>query len=58
MAAYNAEETIGEAIQSVLSQDWQDWELLIIDDGSEDGTGFVIQSFQDSRINYFESKFI
>ncbi|MBE9666358.1 glycosyltransferase family 2 protein [Mucilaginibacter boryungensis] len=50
MPAYNAGKYIGEAIQSVLQQTFVDFELLIVNDGSTDGTLAVINSFDDKRI--------
>jgi len=50
MPAYNAERFIGSAIRSVLSQTFSDFELLIIDDGSVDGTKGIITAFADQRI--------
>lgn len=50
MAAYNSERFIGAAIESVLRQTYQEFELLIIEDGSTDGTLGVIRSFSDKRI--------
>lgn len=50
MPAYNTEPFIGEAIHSVLAQEYQDYELLIIDDGSTDRTLDIIHSCQDDRI--------
>lgn len=50
MPAYNAEKCIGRAIASVLGQSRGDWELLVIDDGSTDGTAAVAQSFSDPRM--------
>jgi glycosyltransferase involved in cell wall biosynthesis len=50
MPAYNAGKYIGEAIRSVLSQTFSDFELLIINDGSSDSTQLVIDSFADDRI--------
>ncbi len=52
MPAYNAEQYIGEAIESILHQTFRDFELIIIDDGSNDGTLHVIQSYaqRDKRI--------
>ncbi|NLZ16293.1 MAG: glycosyltransferase [Desulfobulbaceae bacterium] len=50
--AYNHERFIGPAVESVLAQSLADLELIIIDDGSTDGTAQVIQSYQDSRLHY------
>lgn len=50
MAAYNAEKTIGMAIQSVVDQTYQNWELLVVNDCSKDKTLEVVQSFNDQRI--------
>lgn len=44
MAAYNARAFISEAIDSVIKQTYKDWELLIIDDGSTDGTAGYVAS--------------
>src|SRR5688572_13900145 len=54
MAAHNAERFIREAIQSILTQNYPHWELLIMDDASSDGTPAVIRSFHDSRIRYYK----
>jgi len=48
--AYNHERFIGAAIESVLSQSFEDIEIIVIDDGSTDGTGEVIQGYKDSRL--------
>ncbi len=50
--AYNAAETISRAIDSVLSQECDDWELVITDDGSTDDTRAIIDSYavSDGRI--------
>lgn len=50
MAAYNSERFIGAAIESILEQTYQEFELLIIEDASTDGTLEVIQSYADKRI--------
>lgn len=49
---FNGMPYIREAIQSVMEQTYPDWELVITDDGSTDGSREVVQSFQDSRIRY------
>ena len=50
MPAYNAAKYIGEAITSVLAQSFTDFELLIVNDGSTDGTATIVSSFNDHRI--------
>lgn len=47
MPAWNRAEVIGRAIQSVLSQDYQNFELIIVDDGSTDGTLDVVNAFAE-----------
>lgn len=54
MPAYNAEKYIAEAIASVLTQSYTNWELLIVNDGSTDGTRAVIDLFKDPRIRVFD----
>ncbi|HEY5916400.1 MAG TPA: glycosyltransferase [Chryseolinea sp.] len=50
---YNRAHLIGETIHSVLDQTYTNWELIIIDDGSEDDTKNVVGKFSDPRIHYF-----
>jgi hypothetical protein len=50
MPAFNVEAYISEAIQSVLTQSVTDWELIVVDDGSCDGTVRTVGAFQDPRI--------
>ena len=56
MPAYNAASYIEEAIVSVLNQEHQNWELLIINDGSTDDTEDKVFNFSDTRIHYFKKK--
>jgi len=53
---YNAEKFIKETIESVLEQTYQDFEIIIIDDGSTDKSAEVIKSFDDKRIIYTYQK--
>lgn len=53
MPAYNHEKFIGETIDSVLCQTWQNLELIIIDDGSTDKTADIVKAYDDSRLHYF-----
>jgi len=50
---YNGEKTIIDTIESVLNQTLKDFELIIINDGSEDATLDIISSIQDLRIKVF-----
>jgi radical SAM superfamily enzyme YgiQ (UPF0313 family)/glycosyltransferase involved in cell wall biosynthesis/2-polyprenyl-3-methyl-5-hydroxy-6-metoxy-1,4-benzoquinol methylase len=54
--AYNAEEYIAAAIESVLIQNYRDFELLIINDGSTDRTEEIAHSFKDGRIRFFRQE--
>ncbi len=52
MSVFNGERFLGQAIESVLAQTFADFEFLILDDGSRDGTRQIIESYaaRDSRI--------
>jgi len=50
--AYNASRWIRESINSVLYQTYQDFELIVVDDGSTDSTGKIVHQFHDERIRY------
>ena len=53
MPAYNGEKYIGAAIESILNQTYDNFELVIIEDKSTDNTLKVIQEYNDSRISLF-----
>lgn len=54
---YNAESYISHTIESVLSQSFKDWEMLIVDDCSKDNSRKIIEQYstKDSRIKYFKT---
>jgi hypothetical protein len=53
MPVWNREATISRAIESVIAQSFNSWELLVIDDGSTDRTAQVVARYQsDKRIQY------
>lgn len=58
MPSYNCEQYIGESIMSVQQQTYENWELIITDDLSSDGTVEVVESFakNDSRIKLLRSQ--
>lgn len=53
---YNRCDLITETLNSVLGQNYEDWEAIVVDDGSTDQTRLVVQSYceKDTRIKYFE----
>lgn len=51
--AYNHEQYVGAAIDSVLNQSLSDLELIVVDDGSTDRTAEVINSYSDDRLIYY-----
>ena len=48
MPAYNAEKYINEAIESVIAQTYDNWELIIVDDGSTDKTAEIIDRYHNN----------
>lgn len=55
-AAYNARATVGSAIRSVLAQTRDDFELIVVDDGSTDGSLDTIADLDDPRIRRFRQE--
>src|ERR1700730_16992783 len=48
--AYNSEQWIGDAIRSALAQSWQCKEIIVVDDGSRDGTATVARRFASKEV--------
>lgn len=56
LPTYNRESLVTQAIESALAQSFNDFELIIVDDGSTDNTKSRIKKFTDNRIKYFWKK--
>ena len=58
MPAYNCEKYITEAIASVVNQTYPSWELIVIDDGSQDNTVNIVKGLvlKDKRINLYQNE--
>jgi len=56
MPVYNAEKYLDEAVESILNQTYSDFELIIINDCSNDNSEKIILSYDDSRIKYIKNE--
>lgn len=56
MPSYNTGKFIAESIRSVLAQTYENWELIIVDDCSDDDTDAVIAAFSDPRIHLLKNE--
>lgn len=55
LPVYDGAEYVGDAIESVLSQTYEQWELVVVDDGSTDRTPGVVRAYDDPRITLLEN---
>ena len=53
---YNKESSIAQSLKSVLSQEYDDFEVVIVDDGSTDGSGGVVEAINDPRIRLIKQE--
>lgn len=53
---YNSAQYLPETIESVLAQSWQDFEIIIVDDGSTDNTQEVVGAFNSNKIRYMRQE--
>lgn len=58
MPVYNTEKYIGKALDSILSQTFKDYEIILVNDGSRDGSATICESYKrlDNRIIYINKK--
>ncbi len=56
MSVYNGERFLSESIESILNQTFNDFEFIIINDGSTDSTEKILESYNDSRIKVSNQK--
>lgn len=56
MSCYNHEKYVRMAVDSVLQQTYSNLEFFIVNDGSTDGSGRILESYTDERIHYFDFK--
>jgi len=54
LPVYNGELFLAEAIDSILAQTYGNLELIIVNDGSTDSTSYIVRSYNDPRIRYYE----
>ncbi len=53
---YNSDKFLRESLESLLNQTYQNFEIIAINDGSQDRSRKIILSYKDSRIKYYEHK--
>lgn len=56
MPVYNSEKFLREAIDSILTQTFSNFEFIIINDGSDDESDKIIRSYKDGRIRYYQNE--
>jgi glycosyltransferase involved in cell wall biosynthesis len=56
LPTYNARGTVVAALRSVFAQSLRDWELVIVDDGSTDGSGELLKSIRDPRVRFISGE--
>ena len=56
MACFNAEKYVKQAIDSIINQTFEDWELIVVDDKSTDNTYHILNQYKDDRITIFQNE--
>jgi len=55
MPTYNRAQLIAESVDSIRNQTFTNWELIIVDDGSDDDTENIVREFKDERIQFYKA---
>lgn len=50
---YNKDKLIKKSLESVLSQEYDDFEIIVVDDGSTDSSASFVKQYEDKRLNYY-----
>ena len=53
---YNRAAFILKTIQSLLDQSYQNFEIIVVDDGSKDNTDEIVKGISDSRVSYYKKE--
>jgi glycosyltransferase involved in cell wall biosynthesis len=56
LPVYNCQQYIKDSVSSILQQTYNNFEIIIIDDGSDDGTAEILNTFKDKRIKLYKNK--
>lgn len=56
MSCYNHEKYVNDAMDSILRQTYENWELYVVNDGSTDRSGEILASYTDERIHFYDFK--
>lgn len=56
MPFYNSEKYLKRSLESILAQNFRDFQIILLDDGSNDNSVNIIKSYNDNRIKLFENK--
>lgn len=54
--SYNSAKYLADTIQSIIDQTYQNWELILVDDGSTDNTKEIVTAFEDPRVKYIHTE--
>ena len=55
MPSYNSANTLNRALNSIFKQNYKNWELIFVDDGSTDNTKRIIKEYNSHKIKYFKN---